>query len=193
MTVGSFDLKDVRLPIVDGVFGGADGVLGTRAWPDMRISLDFRKGQIIILPSDEKAAPPGYTRIPILPTKERLLAIEGLIENLPTKIILDTGAQQSIGNYRLRSGLFLESAEKEHVIKGVTLDIVRGENIAIPPVHLGSIQLKDLHVIFGEMSIFERWNLEDEPVLLLGMDAIGSLASIIIDYKMNEIQILPKR
>jgi hypothetical protein len=38
------------------------------------------------------------------------------------------------------------------------------------------------------MRIFEYLNLADEPALLLGMDALGLLDTLIIDYRRHELQ-----
>jgi hypothetical protein len=39
------------------------------------------------------------------------------------------------------------------------------------------------------MHIFEHWHLTSEPVMLIGMDALGLLDTLIIDYRRHELQI----
>jgi hypothetical protein len=43
------------------------------------------------------------------------------------------------------------------------------------------------------MSLFEHWNLMDEPTVLIGMDMLGLFDTLIIDYKLRELQIRPRR
>ena len=38
-------------------------------------------------------------------------------------------------------------------------------------------------------SIFEHWRLTDEPAMLVGMDALGLLDALVIDYRRHELQI----
>ena len=45
------------------------------------------------------------------------------------------------------------------------------------------------HVTMGDMQIFEQWKLTSEPVLLIGMDTLGLLDTLIIDYRRRELQI----
>ena len=52
---------------------------------------------------------------------------------------------------------------------------------------LGTIQARNLHITFGDMPIFEYWHLTRKPALLIGMDVIGSLDTVIIDYKRREL------
>jgi hypothetical protein len=44
-------------------------------------------------------------------------------------------------------------------------------------------------VTYGDMRIFDQWKLTNEPVVLIGMDAIGLLDTVIIDYRRQELQI----
>jgi len=39
------------------------------------------------------------------------------------------------------------------------------------------------------VGIFEHWRLTQEPALLLGMDALGLLDALIIDYRRRELQL----
>ena len=39
------------------------------------------------------------------------------------------------------------------------------------------------------MHIFEHWKLTREPALLIGMDALGLLDTLIIDYRRAELQV----
>ena len=53
----------------------------------------------------------------------------------------------------------------------------------------GSIEVRGLRLTFGDMFIFERWGLTREPVLLVGMDVIGSFDAMVIDYPKRQLQI----
>ena len=43
--------------------------------------------------------------------------------------------------------------------------------------------------ILGDMRIFETWKMTKEPVLLIGMDTIGQLDTLVIDYRLRELQL----
>jgi len=48
-------------------------------------------------------------------------------------------------------------------------------------------------VTFGDMYIFKQWNLLREPAILIGMDALGLLDTLVIDYRRHELQMrMPK-
>ena len=39
------------------------------------------------------------------------------------------------------------------------------------------------------MYIFKQWKLTDQPAILIGMDALGVLDTLIIDYHEHELQL----
>ena len=118
-----------------------------------------------------------------------------MIGSVPVQAILDTGAQQTIGNQALRDMLKRRRNvdPRMHDIIGVTLDVERGELVPVPTLHIGSIKITGLHLTFGDVSIFEHWKLTRRPALLIGMDIIGSFDVLIIDYRKKELHIRARR
>ena len=43
------------------------------------------------------------------------------------------------------------------------------------------------------MHIFEHWGMVDEPALLIGMDILGLLDTLVIDYRRMELHIKRRR
>jgi hypothetical protein len=41
------------------------------------------------------------------------------------------------------------------------------------------------------MHIFELWDMGKEPALMIGMDIIGLMDTVVIDYRRRELQIRP--
>jgi len=78
---------------------------------------------------------------------------------------------------------------KKAEIEGVTLDVVRGDMMRAPPITMGSLTLHGVNITYGDMYIFERWKLNDTPVLVLGMDVLGSVDELIIDYRLRQLQL----
>jgi hypothetical protein len=74
-------------------------------------------------------------------------------------------------------------------IVGVTLDVQSGDNLPAPQIEMGGLTITGVHITFGDMYLFQHWHMTDKPVLLLGMDLLGSFDTLIIDYRMRELQI----
>ena len=194
MTVGDVEIGGGKLPVLPDVFGGAEGVLAPQAFADKRIFIDFRNDLIRISRSDGHAAEPGSTRVRVASNRQHLLMFDIRVGGVKTKAILSTGGERSIGNSALREALLKRAREgKEEDIVGVTLDVEKGRSIAVPPVIIGDLALRNLHITFADPAIFNQWKLTREPALIIGMDVIGSLDTLVVDYKMQELQLRPRR
>lgn len=187
--VGDLFLGERQVAIVPDVFGGAQGVLGADGLSDKRVHIDFRNDQISILRSTGPVRVNGYTRIPVKLRYGHLLMFDVKLAGVRTRAMLDTGAQTTIGNSSLHRALSKRRKGVENTIIGVTLDAQKGETILAPAVELGDLTLRGMQVTFGDMYIFDAWKMTDTPALLIGMDIIGLLDTLIIDYKRRELHI----
>jgi predicted aspartyl protease len=189
MEIGELLFNRAKLLIVPDVFGGAEGVLGVQGLPDMRIHIDFRRGLTEIGYAHSKERPPAeWLEFSAAPGRNARLDL--LVESVRTKAVIDTGAQQTIGNERLRRALLLRWRRSEDAdIVGVTMDITQAKSIRIPSITFGSVQVRNVEISFGELPIFEHWQLNGEPALLLGMDVIDRLETFEIDYQQRKLQL----
>jgi predicted aspartyl protease len=193
--VGDLLIHGATLPVVADVFGGAEGVLGSAGMKDKRIYIDFRRDRIEITHSKRERPGAGFNVVPIKMERGQLLTTTVRIGTVKTKAIIDTGAQSTIGNNALRELLIRRAKEgKLHDIIGVTLDVAQGQSIPTPPVTIGDdMVIKGLHVTFTDTFIFEHWKLTKEPALLIGMDVLGLVDALVIDYKTREMHVRMRR
>ena len=191
MDVGELSMTSSVLPIVADVFGGAEGVLGTEGLSDKRILIDFGRDKVVIMRSKGELARVGFATLPLRPLRDHLLALDVLVGGVRAKAIIDTGAQISIGNNALRAALMRHNSRdiSKSEIEGVTLDVEAGDTMRAPPISVGSLQFIGVNITYGDMFIFERWKLNHEPTLVLGMDVLGTVDTLVIDYRLHQLQI----
>jgi Aspartyl protease len=192
MVMGDMLLRGKKLPIITDALGGAEGVLGSEGLTDKRVHIDFRHDQISIVRSHGERAELGFITVPMQLLHGRLLTVAASVGNVRVKAIIDTGGQVTIANLSLRDALKrqqLQEGPTDDVIIGTTLDEEHGEGYPTPPIHLGDIQIRSPHVTYSDLHIFKYWKLTDEPAVLIGMDVLGLLDTLIIDYKRRELQI----
>jgi predicted aspartyl protease len=191
MEVGDLLLGPSTLPVVADVFGGAQGVLGNEGLAGKRIYADFMHDRLEI--SSSHGDPPhiGFSVVPLRVAEGGLLLADLRVGGIHCKAIIDTGAQGTVGNLPLRQALMRHpprDAKRAQVI-GVTLDVQSGDNLPAPQIEMGGLTINGVHITFGDMYLFQHWHMTDKPVLLLGMDLLGSFDTLIIDYRMHELQI----
>ena len=197
LTVGDLAVDSTVLPIVPDAMGGAQGVLGSAGLANKRIFIDFRHDQISIVYSREETATRDFVRIPFSSIRGQLIVVNALVDQIHTQAIIDTGGQTTIANLALRNALAqrnLSSKGSPDQIMGATTAVQSGTLIPMPPIQLGSIQIVGAGVTFADMSIFQQWKMTREPAILIGMDALGTLDTLIIDYRRHELLMrMPRR
>jgi predicted aspartyl protease len=190
LTVGDLDVTSATLPILADALGGAEGVLGTAGFSDKRIDIDFLHDRITIVRSHGQHAPIGFITLPTEPSGPGLLMVPGSVAQVHVHAVIDTGAERSIGNEALRRALVSRHAQgTPDKIYDVTTHVQGGEMFESPPIMLGRIEIRGARITYGEVRIFEHWHLTREPALLIGMDALGLLDELIIDYRRRELQL----
>ena len=192
LNVGDLTLDGPILPIVPDAMGGADGILGTAGLLDKRILIDFRHDKITITYSRDERAGFAYQTVPFHFLHGRLVVINVYIGGVRAKAILDTGGQITVANLALRDVLALHNFRQKSTpnqIVGATKDIQEGEMIATPAIELGPIRILASQLTYVDAYIFKHWQLTAEPAVLIGMDALGQLDTLIIDFKRRELQI----
>jgi hypothetical protein len=53
--------------------------------------------------------------------------------------------------------------------------------------------VRNAQILFSDLYIFEHWKLQSKPAVLIGMDVLGILDTLIIDYKLDELHIRTRR
>lgn len=193
LEVGDFLSERPRIVLVEDAFGGADGVLPARLLKDRRIHVEFRKDRIEITRSRNQPPPPGYLGIPVRFAPYSVPWIEAYVGTVRVRAVIDTGAQQTIGNLALRDAL--EQARRrappssDEEIIGVTGDIQIGQSARAPTIQLGRVRVRNARINYVDLHIFGYWRMRDEPTLLVGMDVLGVVDTFILDYRRRELQI----
>ena len=192
LTVGDLAVDSTTLPIVPDALGGAQGILGAEGLADKRIFIDFHHDRISITYSRGERSGHGFVDVPFHALQGTLVVVEAIVGDVRTKAIIDTGGQTTIANLALKSALAARRAQSRgqpDQIVGATKDVQNGEIIATPAIELGSIRITDSGVTFADMYIFKQWKLTNVPAILIGMDALGVLDTLVIDYRRHELQV----
>jgi predicted aspartyl protease len=189
---GELLVEDTRLPIVADAFGGAEGVLGGEGLKDKRILIEFRRDRISIMRSNRAPEPPGYSVVPFRYAQARGMRVEVMVGKVRATALIDTGAQNTVGNLALREALIRRRGERDEydeAIIGVTEDIQAATRVRIPSIVAGQLLVRNAEIMFSDLYIFDHWQLDSRPALLIGMDVLGMLDTLVIDYRRSELQI----
>jgi predicted aspartyl protease len=192
LSVGDVSVDSALLPIVPDAMGGAEGILGFEGLANKRIFIDFHHDEISIAFSRGQHAGRDFIRVPFRSLRGQLIVVDARVGSVRTKAIIDTGGQTTIANLALRDALARVGGRQKgrpDQIIGATMAAENGEILAMPAIELGSVRILDPGVTFADLYIFRQWQLTHEPAILIGMDALGTLDTLIIDYREHELQL----
>ena len=192
MVFGDLEVRPRKLPIVTDALGGAEGVLGAEGLFDKRILIDFRNDRISIKKSHGERRDAGMVSVPFRIVGGLLTVVDARIGDVRVNAIIDTGGQATIGNPALATALmqmYRRGAGRPDEITGATLDVTAANRMRAPPIVLGGLTLSEVRVTIGDLYIFKYWHMTTEPTILVGMDVLGLLDAIVIDYRRRELQI----
>jgi Aspartyl protease len=190
---GDFLIEPGRLAVIPDALGGADGVLGMDALASKRINIDFRHDRVTIMRSKNQRAGSGFVTIPVSKL-HGLLVVDAFMGGVPVKAIIDTGGQVTLGNLALRLALAerrgngVQEGKLDQVF-GSTLDMQVGTRLETPALALGTLLVRSPAMTFADFEIFKYWKMTEEPAMLIGMDVLGLLDTLIIDYRREELQV----
>lgn len=192
LSVGDLSVDQPILPIVPDALGGAEGILGSEGLVGKRVFIDFRHDTIAIAYSKNQTSAPGFVRVPFHSLRGTLVVVDAFVGKVRVKAIIDTGGQATIANLALKDALARQnnvSRGRIDTIEGATKAVEQGLLMDTPAIDLGSVQIHDQGVTFGDLYIFRQWKLTNEPAILIGMDTLGLLDTLIIDYRRHELQL----
>ncbi len=190
MTLGPIDA-----PALYGSHIGAAGLVGVDMLQGRRILVDFRKELMQISETRRKARPIIRDDDAIVVTARnlagRLILSDARIDGRRVDVIVDTGAQTSIGNLAM---LRLVRERKQNrfdfvpaSLTGVNGETVEAQRTILRRVNIEGIDVNDLSISFADSSAFRALGLSDRPAMLLGMDGLQLFDRIEVDYVNKRI------
>jgi predicted aspartyl protease len=197
LDAGAMHFRDVDLALLSGpVLYGLDGILGMEGFDGLKVSADFVRNLVSISKSRGRPAAERYAAIPVQFLSDRLLMIDALVGPLHVKAIIDTGSQQTLANAALLAALSGGRRDVPPTSPAIVIDATQSRQAGltgrVAAIRLGETTIQNLDVTFGDFQIFRSWGLENEPALLIGMDALGTLADLDIDYQRKEVDMLSR-
>jgi predicted aspartyl protease len=195
LDVGDFTFANQRLPVLDDVvFSDADGILGIENLQDHRVEVDFVADKVTVRRSSARRAMEGYLVVPARLARGGLLLVKGRVGRIRTNVIIDTGAQRTIGNLALHRALVHSRSsriETYATVIGATPGVIQAVALGTPTIAIGDARLNDVIVSFADLHVFSLWELGGEPALVVGMDVLGTVDRFVVDYGREEFQFQP--
>jgi predicted aspartyl protease len=192
LQVGHRRLSNLKAPVLPVQHLGALGMLGIDAVADQTIIMDFKRGTMSIQPASRRDEDANAIVVRGRSKYGQLILVDSQAEGVPLYVIIDTGAEMTIGNLKLRDTLRRRRADAAALIEGFGVTGGRFEANAdvIQQVSLGHVKMKHLPVAYADMHAFNQFGLKDKPAMLLGMSTLRLFDRVRVDFKNREVRFL---
>lgn len=184
---GTNSFTNFSAPVLAREHVGADGIIGLDALQDFRVLIDFRKQTIALEDTDTKKGRSGFEIVVRAHQRlGQLLITDALVEGVRATVIIDTGAQASLGNTALRERIRAKRAE-DVITRDVNgVDLV-GELAVVRSLSIEGLTMSDVPLTFADTPAFAALGLADEPVISVGMQHLALFDRVAIDFSRQRI------
>ncbi|HEX8570041.1 MAG TPA: retroviral-like aspartic protease family protein [Caulobacteraceae bacterium] len=209
LTVGALRAGRTAMAVMAQGQLGAQGLLGVDLMRNRQVELDFRNGRVVLgraEPADVKRlsrgraypfppARPGVEEV-VVPARQRngqLMIIDADLNGAPIAAFIDSGAESTVGNLRLRTAAPARGLEPSAATIVVTLQSATGQTISgdlapLPLLRLGGVGLRGVQVVYADLHPFKLWKLTAEPAVLVGMDVLRHFDSVVLDFARSQVR-----
>ncbi|MBL0913942.1 MAG: aspartyl protease family protein [Sphingopyxis sp.] len=188
-------LASVEAPAFFGRHIGAAGLIGVDMLEERRVLIDFRKESMQILETRKRARPIIRDDDAIVVSARnsagRLILSDARLGDKRIDVIVDTGAQTSVGNLALQKLVAERRANRlpftPNVLGAVSGETVPAMHTAIKRIVINGMDINDLPVNFADSQAFRALGLNERPALLIGMDSLSLFDRVEIDFPNKRV------
>ncbi len=188
LVLGRRSYYSLLAPLLDGANIGADGILGLDSLQDQRVLLDFKHNLIAV---DDAKTLGGNNGYDIVVTARRrsgqLIVTDAVFDGVRVAVVIDTGAQTSIGNLALQRFQRNHRHQDDGMIYSVTGQAISASYYMGRELQLGRLSLGNMLVAYADAPAFASLGLANKPAILLGMRDLRVFDRVAIDFKARTV------
>ena len=175
-------------PLLDQAHIGADGIVGLDTLQGQRVLLDFKRRLITI---DDAKNLGGNRGFDIIVTARRrsgqLIMADAVIDGVATDVVIDTGAETSIGNPALQRAMARRRGQETSILTSVTGQQIEAQMGIGRKLVVGNMTINNLLIAYADAPAFGALDLDKRPALLLGMRDLRTFDRVAIDFATRKV------
>lgn len=186
--LGRRSFYGLTAPLLESEHMGADGILGLDSLQEQRVLVDFKKGLMAI---DEAKNLGGNRGFEIVVEARRrsgqLIMADAKLEGVRVQVVIDTGAETSIGNLPLQKALARKRKSETIELLSVTGHTVNADLGYARWLEISDVRFNNIAIAYTDAPAFKALKLDSRPALLLGMRDLRMLDRLAIDFATRRI------
>jgi predicted aspartyl protease len=196
MVAGDSRIKDAELPVLSHERLGVDGLLGVDMLDGRNVIMDFRRKRLEVRRSSPMAEAFGGVReVAVMADARfgRLAIANARVSGVRCVAFVDSGSGASMGNMALADAIKLRVRRRPEPSMAIRLvgaagATTLGELRVARSIELGALRLTNLPLVMADLHIFDVWNLNSRPAVLLGVDVLRMFARVELDFGADRVK-----
>jgi len=174
-------------PLLHSANIGADGILGLDSLQDLRVLIDFREERMQVADAATLGGNAGYEIIVRARRKlGQMVITDALVDNVRVAVVVDTGAQTTLGNSALLRKL------RARDMGEITSMDVHGTQVVSDlsyarELEIGGMTMGNVPIGFADSPTFAALGLGRRPALILGIGNMRVFDRVAIDFARRQI------
>jgi predicted aspartyl protease len=194
LQAGELLLEQETLPVISApTLAGADGILGAAGLKTKSLTVDFQHNRVAIGHNIAAAMRSTSTRIHAARLTYGLITLQTKVGGVRVLAVIDTGSERTLGNLALRDALHAKDRPGAVVevttVYGATAETEMAEIRQAPTIVLDSLRINEVKILYGDFHIFKVWSMSDKPAMIIGMDILGTVPTLGIDFEKQDIYV----
>jgi predicted aspartyl protease len=196
MVAGDSRMKDSELPVLPPERLGVDGLLGVDMLDDRNVIMDFRRKRLEVRRSTSLSSVHSSAReVSVLADARfgRLAVANARVGGVRCIAFIDSGSGASIGNMALAQAIKLRVRRKPDPSMAIRLigaagEATVGELRVVRSIELGALRMSNLPLVLADLHIFDVWDLNSRPAVLLGVDVLRLFSRVELDFGSDRVK-----
>lgn len=196
MVAGEARMKDAELPVLTPERLGVDGLLGVDMLENRNVIMDFNRKRLEVRRSNSLSGMlPSSREVSVLADARfgRLAVANARVSGVRCVAFIDSGSGASMGNMALAEAIKLRVRRKPEPAMAVRLigaagEATVGELRVVRSIELGALRMTNLPLVLADLHIFDVWNLNSRPAVLLGVDVLRMFARVELDFGADRVK-----
>lgn len=189
LDIGRRSYYGLYAPLLTNSNIGADGILGVDSLQGQRVLIDFDRKLMSIGDGKDLGGNRGFE---IVVTARRrsgqLIVTNARIDGIMTDVVIDTGAQGTIGNRALQAAIAKRSKRSDQtILRSVTGQEILADIGLGRTLNIAAISINNVQIAYADTPAFAALGLGDRPAVLLGMRELKVFKRIAIDFQTKKI------
>lgn len=188
LALGSRTYHGLVAPLLEASHIGADGIVGIDSLQDQRVLIDFAASRILVGDARALGGGDGFEIVVKARRKAgQLIMTDAVIDRVRVAVVIDTGAQTSIGNRALHRALARRAASGRVELTSVTGQTLTADMAEAGRLTMVGMEFTNVALAFADSPAFAALGLDRRPALLLGMAQLRLLRRVAIDFPTRRV------